>query len=111
MEDYINKAKVWLSSMKNKESSYEKEGIRPKRDWEIILSGATFALFIMALVAGYFYTQVNKGNLFQVASGDTENEIKINKTLLDKTINDINDRQKSFDAAKQGSNIPPDPSL
>lgn len=111
MSNFINNIKTWFDHAGKRESSYEKDGVRPKKDWEVILTIMTFLLIILAIVAGYFYTQVNQGKLFQVPPGDIENEVKINKTLLDKTIGDINERRKSFGAIGQGGTVPADPSL
>ncbi len=111
MSDFINKTKAWFGKIQKRDSSYEKDGIRPKRDWEIILSFTTVLLIILAAVAGYFYMQVDQGKLFKVAADDVENEAKINKTLLDKTIGDINERRKSFETVMQGGIVSADPSL
>ncbi len=110
MSDSINKIKIWFSKNLQKKNSYDREGIRPTKDWEIILGLTLLAFFVSVVVAGYFYIQVNSNSVFQVDADIVENEVKINKPLLDKTISDINERRKSSDAIKRGGKIPSDPS-
>lgn len=111
MNDYINKIKNSFHGLGKKEATYEREGVMPKRDWQIILFVFTLSLIFMAGIAGYFYMQVSSGRIFGVTVQEGLNEIKINKTLLNKTIGDINERKKSFDVIKQGGEAPMDPSM
>ncbi len=111
MNDYINKIKELLHRLNKKEATYEREGVRPKRDWQIILFVFTISLLFLAAAAGYFYLQVSTGKIFSVSAQESLDEIKINKALLNKTIGDINERSKSFEVIKQGGEAPIDPSV
>ncbi len=110
MSEYLNKIKDWFSKFSKPKTVYSKGGVEPKKDWGIILTTMFFILVILALVAVYFYIQVDRGNLFSVSSEDVENEAKINKNLLDKTVHDINQRKSNFESVSAGS-VPSDPSL
>lgn len=110
MSDYLNKIKDWFSKFSKPKTVYSRDGVEPKKDWGIILTTTTFILVILALVAAYFYIQVDRGNLFSISSEDVENEAKINKNLLNKTVQDINQRKSNFESVESGV-VPQDPSL
>ncbi len=37
MNDFISKIKNWYKNFSSKKVSYEKDGIKPKKDWMIIV--------------------------------------------------------------------------
>ena len=93
MKNQFNKIKSWFGHLQMKNESYDKGGIKPAHDWRIILSTTFFVLIILGAVAGYFYIEVNKGNLFNTSKNTLDSEAQINKPLLDKTIQDIKTRK------------------
>ncbi len=111
MDPYIDKIKDWYKNLTVSKISYEKRGINPKADWIKIIS--LMQIFILAIVAFsfYFYLKIDKGEFFGVEIDNTENEAKINKNLLDKAIQDLNDRETNFNQAKADRVVPPNPSI
>ncbi len=111
MSDLLKKIKPFLPKLFQKKVSYDKGGLRPSRDWRNILITTFLTLCILASFSFYFYLQVGAGKFFAVTQEDTQNEVKINRNLLDKVVKDINDRKASLEQIKQNKIVPPDPSL
>jgi len=91
--------------------SYERKGIRPNRDWNIILICAGLMLSALIFIAFYFYFQIEEGQIFMVNEKDSQREIKINAELFQKIVNDINTRIENLEAINHPGKIPNDPSL
>ena len=97
--------------MHPKRISYEERGMRPLRDWDILLVTSCLTLLFIALFAFYFYGQINQGKLFIVTQNDVDREVKINANLLQKITNEIKLRETTLQSIKQNKAIPSDPSL
>lgn len=111
MSELFKKIKSLFGKSQKTESTYDKGGINPKKDWFLILLSVFIALIILMFIAVYFYLQVNEGNLFKAKAGSSDNEVKINQTLLDKTISETKRRDEFISRIKSGENIPKDPSI
>jgi hypothetical protein len=112
MKETFTKLNLWWSKLKIAEINYEKKGIRPLKDWQRILTVTFFLLVILVIFSFYFYVEVDKGKFFTIPlGGDTKNEVKINNSLLDKVVSDINQRKSDFSQIKQNPIIPSDPSI
>ncbi len=112
MSNLLQKIKSLFGKLKNKKVSYDRGGINPNRQWKIILSTTFIILCFLALIAFYFYSQIDKGNLFTVTSDSAQSEIKIDGSLLKKTVDDINARQAmNYNVRNDGVFIPNNPSL
>ena len=111
MLDKIKKYKDLFKKFSKTEATYDKSGIKPTKDWRIILIVTSVVLFVLGGVAGYFYFEVNSGNLFSVETDQTQDIIKINRTSLDKAVDRLRNNKSLFDSAISSENIPQDPSL
>ena len=111
MSDLFQKVKLWYSLVKMSHTSYARVGIHPSNDWRILLIITSIILFLGAFVAFYFYTQISQEKLFATNKDSAISEVIINKDLLEKTVGEINLREASSEAIKQGKISQPDPSL
>ena len=111
MSKLLQKFKSWYNGLRKTKSLYEKKGIKPYKDWIIMLTSTQVIIIVFALLAYYFYIQIDKGNLFVVDKTTSENEIKINRVLLQKTVDDINFREQTTIETKESKSIPTDPSI
>ena len=111
MQELFKKIKKWLEKISVKKSSYAKEGIKPKRDWYIILFIGFILVCVLADFARYLFKQIDQGKLFAIEKQNTEEPIIIDSKLLQKTIDDINFREKNLNDFRQNRMIPQDPSL
>ena len=111
MTEILKKFQNWFSKFTKSQISYNKKGIRPARDWKIILGLSQIIVIIFALLALYFYVEVDKGKFFEISQNKSDNYIEINTNLLNKTVKDINDRQTISSQLNSGSQFPDDPSL
>ena len=91
--------------------TYEKSGVKPAKDWNILLGVTCVMLCLLAILAFYFYTSVNDGSFFATFQDSVMNEVKINENLFNKTIDNINTREMLFNSIKQGRQTPTDPSV
>lgn len=103
--------KMWYDKIQSRQISYDKIGIRPTREWRMILITIFILLCFSAVATFYFYREVNQGKLFVVVNNDTETQVKINKTLLKKTVDEINAREASMNQINAGKVSLPDPWL
>jgi hypothetical protein len=111
MADLNQKIKDWYEKLKPTKASFDRSGISPKKDWRVMLVSTFLALVICAGISLYLYIQINSGALFFTLTDNTEIEVKIDKVLLEKTINDINIRKTTLGDVIQNKSIPSDPSI
>ena len=83
--------KMW-NSTHMRPVSYARFGIRPARDWKIVLIVTQCVVIILAGYAYYIYVQINSGTLFPVVENGAKKEITIDAVLLQKTVDAINTR-------------------
>lgn len=111
MSELIIKIKSWYSNLRAVKVSFEKKGIKPKNDWSMILLGTIIVVTSLALISTYFYTEVNNGTYFKSENQEEIKEVKINKNLLNKIVEDTKNREKNLIEIKNGKIIPSNPSL
>lgn len=111
MKDYLKKLEEIYKKLNIRKVSYEPSGIEPFRDWVIILLSFVGLVFFIAVSAFYFYTKVDKGELFRVDGAGEENEVKINMTLLKKVVGDISSREQNTIIIRQSNENLSDPSF
>ncbi len=112
MKPFVLKIKTVFSKLSSREVSYDKKTIRPGKDWKIIIVTFQVSVIILGVFAFYFYTKINAGELFLVDSSVTDNQIKINETLLRKVSSDLVSRENNFQNVKRPEFIvPTDPSI
>ena len=68
-------------------------------------------IFILALLAFYFYKLVDQEKLFTITEEIDQKEIKINSQIMDKVVKDINTREANSLRIKQNKSSQPDPSI
>lgn len=111
MSKIINKIKFWHKNQESEKISYENKSIRPKSDWSKILVATIVIVTIFASFSIYFYLKVDDGTYFKVENEESLVEVKINNSLLNKIVDDINTREKKLMEIKEGKDIPPNPSV
>ena len=111
MQDKLNKIKDWVKGHFKSDSTYDKGGIKPARDWRVILTTSFIVVIVLGLVAFYFYYEVSKGKLFVVSEASVVDQVKINRPFLDKVIEGIKTRKTQFENIKTGEGVPSDPAI
>ncbi len=111
MSAILQKIKAEFNKIKASHTSYKKDGIRPVHDWNVMLTVAFTHVFILAIVAFYFYKLVDEERLFTVTSETDQKEVKINSQIMDKVVRDINTREANSIKIKENKLNQPDPSL
>jgi hypothetical protein len=106
-----NNIKSWYEKFKTSGTSYKKSGMRPLKDWKIILISTQLIIIFLAVIAVYFYIQVDKGTFFAIPENGSKSELKINMSLFKKTVDDINSKSTLLNDIKAGKSIPADPSV
>lgn len=91
--------------------SFEKKGIKPSKDWNMVLFVYFVVLILLAGISSYFYMKVEDGTFFSVEEQEFKSGIKINGTMLKKVVDDINSREKSREDIKNGISVPSNPAL
>jgi hypothetical protein len=109
MQDFLSKMKGSFAKITAKQPSYERKILRPMHDWMLIFIAAFVAMLCCAAIAYYFYVRVDSGKLFTVPAETVQSEVKINESLLKKTLDDFDARAAAQAKAKQGV-APADPS-
>ena len=111
MSELFQKIKSLYIGMKIEHAPYVKRGFRPRHDWNILLTGALVTLILITFFSLYFYRRIDQDKLFTVIQDDSDREVTIKSSLLEKVVSEIKERQKSVHDILQNKTIPPDPSL
>ena len=111
MPDIKQKTKQWYVKIKILWSSFSHGGIRPKRDWQILLVLTLVVVLISAGLAFYLYIGVDSGTLFSATVVEKPKGIIINQKFLQKIVDDSVAREKANASIDTNKNIPADPSL
>jgi len=111
MNVFLEKIKKYLGRFENKTPSYERKGIKPERDWGVILILGLIFLCLSGILARYIFVQIEKGNLFSSEVEKTDEKIIINQKLLEETVNRMDTKQINLDNVKKNRIAVPDPSI
>ena len=111
MFNFLKQIKNSWNKMKMGHASYNKDGIRPVHDWNIMLITVSVTLCFLAIIALYFYMFVDEEKLFTVEVDESQKEVKINADALTKVVTDINNRESLRQKIEQNQLSEPDPSL
>lgn len=111
MKDYTQKFKVLYEKLGGQKISYEKSGVRPSRDWKIMLVGTFVVICCLAFFAFDFYWKIEAGEVFMLDTGTVSREAEIDSLLLKKIVGEINDRAAFVQELKASGSIPTDPSI
>ena len=107
----LEQIKNWYNKLLHKNESYKRGGVIPEHDWAVVLSISVAVLCILAVFAFYFYIQIEQGAFFVTPSDISENKIKVNADLLNKTVDDINARQAKMAYIENNKPDTKDPSI
>ncbi len=111
MSEIFNKIKNWYQNLTSAKISFERTGIKPTRDWNVVVFSAMLVLFISGGLAFYFYVKVENGTFFNEYVAEELKEVKINNSLLGKLITDINNRERKLEEIQTVKKSPANPSL
>ncbi len=111
MSELSTKIKSWFGNLNKSKVSFERAGVKPARDWNILIFIVFLTLLIIGGMAFYFYVEVDNGTFFDVTDSEELSEAKINDQLLKKIIDDINTRENELAEIRESKDFPPNPSL
>lgn len=81
------------------------------RDWKILIYGTFIAMLISASWGVWLLYDFNEGELFNIDSTSFAPQKKINKEMLSKMIQRVEDKKKNFEDLKTNKPLVSDPSL
>lgn len=110
MEEIIKKIKNLVPKGEAKKTTYEKNGIKPIKDWGMLLVLSNLVVILCGLAAVYVYYQIDNDTFVSTESSVQGSDVKINTLLLSNIVNDLNDRADSFERIKS-EKVPTDPSI
>ena len=111
MNKIIEIIKSYFKNLSKKDISYKQVGIRPSHDWNIMIISACVALILSVTFALYFYIQINNGSLFTIQEEVPSTSIIINQSLLKKTTENIDSKQKVLNGIQTNKVSVSDPSI
>ncbi len=111
MNEALEQLKSIYAKFRNLKTSYGKDSIKPHHDWQIILYTTSIFLFLGAIMAFYFYWQIDAGKLFFLSENNALREVKLDTRLLKITTDDVYVRENSFLNIRQNKSTPPEPSI
>ena len=111
MKDLLQKIKKFYVKVIKKEETYQRHGIKPTRDWSILLLVSFITSVVLIIFTSYFYIQIKNDRLFVVDETNTLKEVNINTNILNKTIDDIKAREGTTNNIKNNKISSSDPSL
>ncbi len=104
----MEKIKKWFEKINRGKPSYSKQGIRPAKDWNIIVVITAIVFCLEAVLSIFIYFQIESGAWFQESENTTLTKVSINQNLLGKISGQVDTKATTF-SASVGSVI--DPSL
>lgn len=109
MKNLFEKIKKIPSFFKKNKNNYDRAGIKPWRDWGVILFVTSLVVLALALYSVYLYFKIDSNSFVELDPSKKESEIKLNTDLLNKIAQDLNDRAEKTNKINSGT-VPPDPS-
>ncbi len=94
MKDILPKIKSFYKSVVTKKETYKRHGIVPAHHWSLIVIISSFFFCVLGLFGYYVFYLIKNDRLFTVKENAGFREIRINRPLLKKTIDDINAREE-----------------
>ncbi len=111
MDKYKNKIKSLYLKLRSNETNYEIKGVRPDRDWGMILVFSQLVTLILAGVALYFYIQIDNSRIFTIEKNSQSSEVTVSKVLLKKLVDDYKKREDSTLLINSTKAVPTDPAI
>ena len=106
----MEKIKAWFGKIRSGRSSYDKTGIKPARDWKMMLVFAAVVFCLEAALAWFVYFQVESGAWVSEPQETTPTEVSINQNLLQKVAGEVGAKAAAYSATSTDKG-PADPSL
>lgn len=111
MKDLLSKLKLLYKKITTRKENYKRRGIEPSADWSLIVI-VSATIFCMSGLFGYYvFYKIKNDQLFTVKEAGGFSEVRINKVLLKKTIDDIDAREASTTILRINGVESEDPSL
>ena len=112
LKEYIRKMTDWLKHA-FATHTYDKDGVRPYKDWGIILPTFFVSLLVLGLFALYIDMNVQSGTFWTASYGDRSfPAYQINQKDLTTVTDIFSQKEKNLnDLQNNLKTIPPDPSL
>lgn len=111
MKDLLPKLKLFYKKITTREENYKRRGIEPSADWSVIVIVSATIFCIVGLFGYYVYYKIKNDQLFTVNEAGGFSEVRINKALLKKTIDEIDAREASTTILRINGVETVDPSL
>lgn len=110
MEISTEKIKLWFEKIFRGKPSYEKEGIKPSRDWRTTIVVVAVVFCLEVVLALFVYFQIENGVWFQTSDDTTLTQVSINQNLLQQVASQIDTKSVIYSGASTTPAIA-DPSL
>ena len=110
MEISIEKIKSWFEKISRGKPSYDKEGIKPSRDWKVMIAVAAIVFCLEAALALFIYFQIENGAWFQTPEDTALTQVFINQNLLQQVADQIDAKAAVYSGAST-TPVALDPSL
>lgn len=111
MKEIKQKIQNFLNKINSKKENYSKDGIKPIRDWGVVLSISFLFTLLLSVFSYYFYIETDQGEFFNSDNNEALKTVTIDNNLLKKTVDDFSFRQKNILNFRQNRIIPSDPSI
>ena len=85
----IGSVKEWFKKIGRGKPSYGKEGIKPAKDWSVLVIGFIIIFCLEALLAWFIYFQIENGSWFNQPSDGSINYVSLNQNLLQKITGEL----------------------
>ncbi len=108
MKDFFKKIKLFSVGKKVRTGIYEREGIRPAKDWRTMLITTSSVLCIVIGFECYLYLQIYNKHFFISPINETEQSISINQKQLDAVIEDVATRALKREGLGHATSTLPD---
>ncbi len=108
MNEFFLKIKKLLKIATRSVPSNEYRGIRPVKEWKVMLVTLFSLLVIITGVELYIYLEVSRGTLFTVPMAESNQSVTINQKLLNVVMTDISTRRTVRESLASSTTILPD---
>jgi hypothetical protein len=106
----IEKIKKWFAKIRRGKSSYGKDGIKPKNDWNLMIIIATITFCLEILIACFIYSKIESGVLFNQPENTVQSYVFLDQNLLQKITSQIDTKAAYYSATSTNKTVD-DPSL
>jgi hypothetical protein len=101
----IEKIKKWFEKISRGKPSYGKNGIKPKRDWGVIIVITAIVFCLEATLSAFVYFQIENDSWFRQPQNTTLTEVSINQNLLEKISGQIDQKNATYNATSTPKTI------